>query len=95
MTFFQIQNSLLYYHCTRHGESCYLIVVPCTKVDTIMYLAHSHPLGGHQGAQNMLQLIPLAWNGSGGVELLSVVFTMPAHLFAHPRDHTANSTANH
>ncbi|KAL0173946.1 hypothetical protein M9458_029914, partial [Cirrhinus mrigala] len=47
---FVVQNGLLY--CVKH-----LLVVPKNKTETVLELAHSHPMAGHLGAQNTAQRI--------------------------------------
>ncbi len=49
---FIVQNGLLYCVAQRRGEEVKLLVVPRTKTEAIMELAHSHPMAGHLGAQN-------------------------------------------
>ncbi len=54
---FVIQNGLLYCVAQRRGEEKLLLVVPHTKTETVLELAHSHPLAGHLGAANTIQRI--------------------------------------
>ncbi len=54
---FVVQNGLLYCVAQRRGEEVKLLVVPCSKTETILELAHSHPMAGHLGAQNTAQRI--------------------------------------
>ncbi len=49
---FVVQNGLLYCVAQRRGEEKLLLVVPRTKTETVLELAHSHPLAGHLGATN-------------------------------------------
>lgn len=46
-TYFMVSNGLLYYWTECRGQPCDLLVVPCSKMQSLMHLAHSHPLGGH------------------------------------------------
>ncbi len=54
---FVVQNGLLYCIAQRRGEEAKLLVVPRSKTETVMELAHSHPMAGHLGAQNTIQRI--------------------------------------
>ncbi len=54
---FVVQNGLLYCVAQRRGEEKLLLVVPHTKTETVLELAHSHPLAGHLGAANTIQRI--------------------------------------
>ncbi len=54
---FVVQNGLLYCVAQRRGKEKLLLVVPRTKTETILELAHSHPLAGHLGATNTSQRI--------------------------------------
>ncbi len=54
---FVVQNGLLYCVAQRRGEEVKLLVVPRSKTETILELAHSHPMAGHLGAQNTAQRI--------------------------------------
>uniref|UniRef100_A0A9J7X964 Gypsy retrotransposon integrase-like protein 1 n=1 Tax=Cyprinus carpio carpio TaxID=630221 RepID=A0A9J7X964_CYPCA len=54
---FVFQNGLLYCVAQRRGEEVKLLVVPRTKTQTIIELAHSHPMAGHLGAQNTTQRV--------------------------------------
>ncbi|KAL0164259.1 hypothetical protein M9458_040012, partial [Cirrhinus mrigala] len=42
---------------TRRGEVKHLLVVPKNKTETVLELAHSHPMAGHLGAQNTAQRV--------------------------------------
>ncbi|KAL0194996.1 hypothetical protein M9458_008568, partial [Cirrhinus mrigala] len=57
LPYFIVQNGLLYCVAQRRGEEKQLLVVPKTKTETILELAHSHPLAGHLGVQNTTQRI--------------------------------------
>ncbi|KAL1252156.1 hypothetical protein QQF64_019952 [Cirrhinus molitorella] len=54
---FIVRNGLLYCVASRRGEEKTLLVVPWTKTETVMELAHSHPMAGHLGPQNTAQRI--------------------------------------
>ncbi len=54
---FIVQNGLLYCVAQRRGEEKRLLVVPRSKTETVLELAHSHPLAGHLGANNTIQRI--------------------------------------
>ncbi len=54
---FIVRNGLLYCVARRRGEDKTLLVVPRTKTETVLELAHSHPLAGHLGAENTTQRI--------------------------------------
>ncbi len=54
---FVVQNGLLYCIAQRRGEEAKLLVVPRSKTETVIELAHSHPMAGHLGAQNTIQRI--------------------------------------
>uniref|UniRef100_A0A8C1LU18 Gypsy retrotransposon integrase-like protein 1 n=1 Tax=Cyprinus carpio TaxID=7962 RepID=A0A8C1LU18_CYPCA len=54
---FVVQNGLLYCVAQRRGEEKTLLVVPRSKVQTVLELAHAHPMAGHLGAQNTAQRI--------------------------------------
>lgn len=49
VAYFLICNSMLYYHCDHHGEPQDLLIVPCTKVESVLHVAHTQQLGGHLG----------------------------------------------
>lgn len=69
---------------THWGDVCDLLVVLRSKVVTILYLAHAHPLGGHLGPQNTLEkTIPLTLDGGRGVPVLPTVSTVTTHLPLH------------
>ncbi len=53
-THFVVEN---YCVAQRRGEEKRLLVVPCAKTETILQLAHAHPLVGHLGAANTTQRI--------------------------------------
>uniref|UniRef100_A0A9J7WWR1 ribonuclease H n=1 Tax=Cyprinus carpio carpio TaxID=630221 RepID=A0A9J7WWR1_CYPCA len=44
---FVVENGLLYCVAQRRGEEKRLLVVPRAKTETILELAHSHPMAGH------------------------------------------------
>ncbi len=54
---FVVQNGLLYCIAQRRGEEAKLLVVTRSKTETVIELAHSHPMAGHLGAQNTIQRI--------------------------------------
>ncbi len=54
---FVVENGLLYCVAQRRGEEKKLLVVPRSKTETVLNLAHSHPLAGHLGAGNTIQRI--------------------------------------
>ncbi len=54
---FVVQKGLLYCVAQRRGEEKKLLVMPRLKTETVMELAHSHPMAGHLGAQNTIQRI--------------------------------------
>ncbi len=54
---FVVQNGLLYCVAQRRWEEKLLLVVPRTKTETVLELAHSHPLAGHLRATNTSQRI--------------------------------------
>ncbi|KAL0192088.1 hypothetical protein M9458_010384, partial [Cirrhinus mrigala] len=54
---FIVRKGLLYCVAQRRGEEKELLVVPRTKTETILELAHSHPMAGHLGAANTIQRI--------------------------------------
>ncbi|KAL1274222.1 hypothetical protein QQF64_027036 [Cirrhinus molitorella] len=54
---FVVKNGLLYCVAQRRGEEKILLVVPRTKTETVMELAHFHTMAGHLGAQNTIQRI--------------------------------------
>uniref|UniRef100_A0A9J7XPR1 Gypsy retrotransposon integrase-like protein 1 n=1 Tax=Cyprinus carpio carpio TaxID=630221 RepID=A0A9J7XPR1_CYPCA len=54
---FVVQNGLLYWCRAAKGEEKTLLVVPRSKVQTVLELAHAHPMAGHLGAQNTAQRI--------------------------------------
>lgn len=49
---FIVENGLLYCVASRRWEDKKLLVVPHSKTETAMQLAHAHPLAGHLGAVN-------------------------------------------
>ncbi len=54
---FVVQKGLLYCVAQRRGEEKLLLVVPRTKTETVLELAHSHPMAGHLGPANTVQRI--------------------------------------
>ncbi len=54
---FVVQNGLLYCVAQRRGKEKWLLVVPRTKTETVLELAHSHPMAGHLGPANTAQQI--------------------------------------
>ncbi len=54
---FVVENGLLYCVAQRRGEKKRLLVVPRAKTETVLQLAHAHPLAGHLGASNTTQRI--------------------------------------
>ncbi len=54
---FVVQKGLLYCVAQRRGEEKLLLVVPRTKTETVLELAHSHPMAGHLGPANTIQRI--------------------------------------
>lgn len=56
-TYFLVLQGLLYQHRKHQGKEVDLLFVSYSKVDIIMHLAHSNPLGGHLVEQNTLEKI--------------------------------------
>uniref|UniRef100_A0A8C1VW95 Gypsy retrotransposon integrase-like protein 1 n=1 Tax=Cyprinus carpio TaxID=7962 RepID=A0A8C1VW95_CYPCA len=54
---FVVRNGLLYCVAQRRGEEKTLLVVPRSKTEAVIELAHAHPMAGHLGAQNTVQRI--------------------------------------
>ncbi|KAL0147152.1 hypothetical protein M9458_057676, partial [Cirrhinus mrigala] len=54
---FVVRKGLLYCVAQRRGEEKELLVVPRSKTETILELAHSYPMAGHLGATNTIQRI--------------------------------------
>uniref|UniRef100_A0A8C1V487 Gypsy retrotransposon integrase-like protein 1 n=1 Tax=Cyprinus carpio TaxID=7962 RepID=A0A8C1V487_CYPCA len=54
---FMVRNGLLYCVAQRRGEEKTLLVVPRSKTEAVLELAHAHPMAGHLGAQNTVQRI--------------------------------------
>ncbi|XP_067303559.1 uncharacterized protein [Pseudorasbora parva] len=54
---FRIEQGLLYCVAQRRGEEKNLLVVPRSKTEAVMEIAHAHPMAGHLGAQNTIQRI--------------------------------------
>lgn len=50
-SYFFAHQGLLYQHTEWHGQALDPLVVPCSKVDLVLHLAYSHPLGGHLASQ--------------------------------------------
>ncbi len=65
---FVISNGLLYCVAHRRGEEKLLLVIPRAKVETVIELAHSHPMAGHLGVMNTVQRIRdrFHWPGLDG-----------------------------
>ncbi|KAL0148578.1 hypothetical protein M9458_056125 [Cirrhinus mrigala] len=57
LPYFVVQNGLLCCVAQRRGEEKPLLVVPRSKTETVLELAHSHPLAGHLGVHNTIQRI--------------------------------------
>nr|XP_021325913.1 uncharacterized protein LOC110438340 [Danio rerio] len=57
LPYFAVQNGLLYWVAQRRGEEKLLLVVPRSKTEAILELAHSHPMAGHLGVANTVQRI--------------------------------------
>ncbi|KAL0173009.1 hypothetical protein M9458_033320, partial [Cirrhinus mrigala] len=54
---FVIKDGLLYCVAERRGEVKHLLVVPKSKTEMVLELAHAHPMAGHLGATNTAQRI--------------------------------------
>lgn len=54
---FIVKNELLYCVAERQGELKELIVLPRSKTEMVLHLAHSHPFAGYLAAENTLQRI--------------------------------------
>ncbi|KAI2650175.1 Retrovirus-related Pol polyprotein [Labeo rohita] len=54
---FVIKDGLLYCVAERRGEVKHLLVVPKSKTETVLELAHAHPMAGHLAATNTAQRI--------------------------------------
>ncbi|XP_018949974.2 uncharacterized protein LOC109079250 isoform X1 [Cyprinus carpio] len=52
---FIVENGLLYCVAQRRGEEKTLLVVPRSKTEAVIEIAHAHPMAGHLGAQNTVQ----------------------------------------
>ncbi len=65
---FVVQNGLLYCVAQWRGEERKLLVVPRSKTESVMELAHAHPMAGHLVAQNTIQRIRdrFHWPGLDG-----------------------------
>lgn len=57
MVYFLVKKGLLYYHCNHWGEPYDLLIIPRPKIDSVMHLAHAHPVGHQLGPQNTLEKI--------------------------------------
>ncbi|KAK3548312.1 hypothetical protein QTP70_009582 [Hemibagrus guttatus] len=55
MAYFLVKGGLLYYRTKRRGKPCDLLVVPHSRTALLLYLAHTHLLGGHLGLRNTLE----------------------------------------
>lgn len=53
IVYFLIHEGLLYYHIQQCGQPTDLLVVPHSKVDIVMCLVHTCPLGGHLVTHNI------------------------------------------
>ncbi len=62
---FVVQKGLLYCVAQRRGQEKLLLVVPRTKAETVLELAHSHPMAGHLGPANTVQRIRDRFHWSG------------------------------
>uniref|UniRef100_A0A9J8C449 Gypsy retrotransposon integrase-like protein 1 n=1 Tax=Cyprinus carpio carpio TaxID=630221 RepID=A0A9J8C449_CYPCA len=51
------KTACFYCVAQRRGEEKTLLVVPRSKIQTVLELAHAHPMAGHLGAQNTAQRI--------------------------------------
>uniref|UniRef100_A0A9J7Z5P0 Gypsy retrotransposon integrase-like protein 1 n=1 Tax=Cyprinus carpio carpio TaxID=630221 RepID=A0A9J7Z5P0_CYPCA len=54
---FIVENGLLFWVAQWRGEEKRLLVVPRSKTEVVLQLAHTHPLAGHLGAANTAQRI--------------------------------------
>ncbi len=54
---FVVENGLLYCVAQHRGEEKKLLVVPRTKTESVLHLAHAHPMAGHLGAMNTIQRV--------------------------------------
>uniref|UniRef100_A0A9J7YCJ2 Gypsy retrotransposon integrase-like protein 1 n=1 Tax=Cyprinus carpio carpio TaxID=630221 RepID=A0A9J7YCJ2_CYPCA len=52
---FIVDNGLLYCVAQRRGEEKTLLVVPHSKTEAVIEIAHAHPMAGHLVAQNTIQ----------------------------------------
>lgn len=50
LPYFMVKRGLIFYHCSHWDEPCDLLVVLWTKINSMMHLAHSHPLSSHLGS---------------------------------------------
>lgn len=57
LPYFIVRNGLLYCVAQRRGEDKVLLVVPRTKTEMVLELAHSHPLASYLGVANTVQRV--------------------------------------
>ncbi|KAL1282698.1 hypothetical protein QQF64_001501 [Cirrhinus molitorella] len=57
LPYFVVKKGLLYCVAQRRGEEKELLVVPRSKNEAVLELAHAHPMAGHLGVQNTIQRI--------------------------------------
>ncbi len=55
--YFMIKNKLLYRVDQRRGEICEQLLVPKAYTSKVLYLAHTHLLGGHLGSEKTYECI--------------------------------------
>lgn len=97
--YFIIKNGLLYCVAQRRGEEKRLLVEPGTKTETVIELAHSHPMGKssgrglHHTADS--RLISLAGTGSRGETVLPERYNLPAHLPSSSSPQPTGATVHH
>lgn len=56
-TCFLLKNGLLHYRCPCHRGPENLLVVPQSKIDTVIHPVHTHLLVGHLEAENTFEKI--------------------------------------
>ncbi len=86
---FVVENGLLYCVAQRRGEEKRLLVVPRSKTEMVIQLAHAHPLAGHLGAANTTQRIRDRFHWPG------LEAGLPEDVPQASSSYTAHSAAHH
>lgn len=84
VVFFLSRNGLFYYQQTHRWETCDLLVIPHSKIEMVMHLAHSNPLEDPLGAYNTVEKLWDRFNWTGrDRRSLTLLLEMPSVSMHH------------